>query len=310
LGDGVVCLEFCSKMNTIGSDVLRAVSDSLDMVSRSFVGLVIANEGENFSAGANLMEVLGAARAAQWDAIEAAVRNFQNVNMRLRYSDKPVVVAPHNMTLGGACEMAVHADLIHASPELYMGFVETGVGLIPAAGGCKEMVLRAADNAASDSDMALMPEVRKAFELIALAKVSGSALEARNMGLLRERDHFSMNPARRIEAAKQDVLAMAREGYRPPVPRKDIPVLGQPGLASLKLGLHLMHRAGYISDYDKIVGTQLARVLTGGCFLGVHRVSEQHLLDLEREAFLSLCGRAETQQRMEHMLKTGKPLRN
>jgi 3-hydroxyacyl-CoA dehydrogenase len=310
LGDGVACLEFHSKMNTIDAHVLRMADESIDEVERNFAGMVIANEGDNFSAGANLYEILVAAREARWDTIETMIREFQRVNMRLRYSDKPVVAAPHNLTLGGACEISVHADRIHASAELYMGFVETGVGLIPAAGGCKEMVMRAAEEAGSASDMDLMPRIRRVFELIAMARVSTSALDARQLGILRGSDHCSMNPAARIEDARQDVLALAREGYRPPVPRSDIPVLGQPGLATLKLGIHLMLRAGYISEYDAVIGRQLARVLTGGSFPGVQRVSEQHLLELEREAFLSLCGRPETQQRIEHMLKTGKPLRN
>jgi 3-hydroxyacyl-CoA dehydrogenase len=310
IGDGVACLQFHTKLNTIDGDILQMMKDSVEQVSRSFNGLVVANEAENFSAGANLVQVLQAAHTAQWDAIEKGIRDFQDANMRLRYSEKPVVVAPHNLTLGGGCEISLHATQIHASPELYMGFVETGVGLIPAAGGSKEMVLRAADDAGSATDMDLLPRVRKAFELIALARVSTSALEARNLGLLRDLDHISMNAAARIRSAKQDVLTLAREGYSPPIPRRDIPVLGEAGLATLKLGLHIMRRAGYISEYDKVIGTHLARVLTGGSFLGIHKVDEQYLLDLECEAFLSLCGNPETQQRMEHMLKTGKPLRN
>jgi 3-hydroxyacyl-CoA dehydrogenase len=310
IGDGVACLEFHTKMNTIDADVLCMVKDSIEAAGRSFVGLVIANDGANFSAGANLAQMLGAARNSQWNVIEKLIRDFQSANMMLRYSDIPVVAAPHKLALGGGCEIVVHADRIHASPELYIGFVETGVGLIPAAGGCKEMTLRAADAAVSASDMELLPRIRRVFELIAMARVSTSALDARNLGLLRESDHFSMNPDHRIEAAKQEVLAMARAGYRPPVPRGDIPVLGRPGFAELQLGLHMMQRAGYISEYDKVVGTQLAKVLTGGSFPGVEKVHEQHLLDLEREAFLSLCGRPETHQRIEHMLKTGKPLRN
>ncbi len=310
LQDGVACLEFRTKMNTVDANVLRLLQESLDEVSRNFVGLVIANEGEHFSAGANLYELLVAARSARWETIEKMVLEFQDVNMRLRYSDRPVVAAPHNLTLGGACEMSLHADRVHASAELYMGLVETGVGLIPAAGGCKEMVLRAVRDAVSASDAEMGPRIRNAFELIALAKVSTSAPHARELGLLRESDHYSMNPAARVVAAKEDVLALVREGYRPPVPPPGIAVLGQPGLATLKLGIHLMLRAGYISEYDAVIGTQLARVLTGGAFLNVHHVTEQHLLDLEREAFLSLCGRPETQQRIEHMLKTGKPLRN
>jgi 3-hydroxyacyl-CoA dehydrogenase len=254
--------------------------------------------------------MLEAARSSRWDEIEKLIRDFQDANMMLRYSDIPVVAAPHKLALGGGCEIVVHADRIHASPELYIGFVETGVGLIPAAGGCKEMTLRAADAAGSDSDMELLPRVRRTFELIATARVSTSALDARNLGLLRPSDNFSMNPDHRIEAARQEVLAMVRAGYRPPVPRSDIPVLGRPGLAEIELGLHMMQRAGYISEYDKVVGSHLARVLTGGSWPGVQRVSEQHLLDLEREAFLALCGRPETQQRIEYMLKTGKPLRN
>jgi 3-hydroxyacyl-CoA dehydrogenase len=310
LGDGVACLEFHTKMNSITADVIQMMNQSLEAVAANFEGMAIANEGENFSVGANLVEVLGAARAGKWDAIDRAIRAFQNVNMRLRYSEKPVVVAPHNMALGGGCEIALHGDQIHASAELYMGFVEVGVGLIPGAGGCKEMVLRAAEEAGSASDMALTPRVRKVFELIALAKVSTSALEARHFGLLSQKDHISMNAAHRIQRAKDDVLALAREGYRPPAPRRDIPVLGRPGLATLKLGLHMMERAGHISEYDKVIGTHLARVLTGGSFLGVGKVDEQHLLDLEREAFLSLCGQAKTQERMEYMLREGKPLRN
>jgi len=310
IGDGVACLEFHTKMNSIDASVLQMMHESLDEVSRNHAGLVIANEGESFSAGANLFEVLTAAKSGQWDAIDQAIRSFQNANMRLRYSVRPVVAAPHQRALGGGCEILVHCDQVHAAAELYAGFVEAGVGLIPAAGGCKEMVLRAADEAGSDSDMQLTPRIRRVFELIAMAKVSSSALEARRLGILRERDHITLNQDRRIQHAKQDVLTLTGEGYRPPFPRTDIPVLGQPGLAKLKLGLHLMERARYITEYDKAVGTKLAEVLTGGAFLGVHRVSEQHLLDLEREAFLSLCGQQKTQERMEYMLKEGKPLRN
>jgi 3-hydroxyacyl-CoA dehydrogenase len=308
IGDGVACLEFHTKMNTIDADVIRMMNDGLDEVSRNFEGMVIANDGANFSVGANLVEALGAAKNGQWEALGQGIRAFQDANMRLRYSEKPVVAAPHNMALGGGCEIIIHCDQVHAPAELYAGFVEVGVGLIPGAGGCKEMVLRAADSAASESD--LFPAIKKAFELIALAKVSGSAQEARESGILRDVDHVTLNRDHRIYHAKQDVRTLVREGYRAPIPRSDIPILGEPGLASLKLGLHMMERGGYITEYDKVVGTHLARILTGGAFLGVRRVSEQHLLDLEREAFLSLCGQAKTQERMEYMLKNGKPLRN
>jgi 3-hydroxyacyl-CoA dehydrogenase len=310
LGDGVACLEFHTKMNTIDGNVLQLMGVALDEVERNFVGMVIANEGANFSAGANLFEILKPAKTGQWNAIEQAIRTAQGLNMRLRYSTKPVVVAPHGLTLGGACEITMHGDLVRADSELYIGLVEMGVGLIPAAGGCKAFVMRAAEKAASGSDMDLFPRIREVFELIGMAKVSSSALEARHLGFLRREDRISLNGARRIQAAKEDVLALARDGYRPPSPRNDIPVLGEPGLTALKMGLHLMERGGYISAYDKVVGTHLARVITGGSHIAVSKVSEQYLLDLEREAFLSLCGQAKTQERMEYMLKEGKPLRN
>ncbi len=310
LGDGVACLEFHTKMNAIDRNVLQLMGVALDEVEHNFEGMVIANEGANFSAGANLLEILKSAQAGQWTAIDAGIRTAQSINTRLRYSTKPVVVAPHGLALGGACEITMHGDLVRADSELYTGLVEVGVGLIPAAGGCKALVMRAVERAGSDSDMDLLPRIREVFELIGMAKVSSSALEARHLGLLRREDKIIMNGARRIEAAKGDVLALARDGYRPPSPRNDIPILGEPGLAALKLGLHLMERGGYISEYDKVVGTHLARVLTGGSHIGMSRVSEQHLLDLEREAFLSLCGQTKTHERMEHMLKEGKPLRN
>ncbi len=309
LGDGVACFEFHTKMNTLDADVLELLNQSIDKVIESFVGLVIGNEGENFSAGANIMMMLGAAKESRWDVIDKAIRDFQGLTMRLRYCEKPVVPAPHGLTLGGGCEVALHGALIHASAELYMGLPEVGVGLIPAAGGCKEMVRRAAEAAGSAEYVALEPKIRDLFQLIGMAKVSTSATEARQFGLLRDYDHITMSAERRIQAAKDDVLALVREGYRPPIP-PEIPVLGRPGLASLKLGLHMMNRAGYISEYDKEVGTRLAEVLTGGCHLGIHIVSEQALLDLEREAFLSLCGQPKTQERMEYMLRNGKPLRN
>jgi 3-hydroxyacyl-CoA dehydrogenase len=309
LGDGVACLEFHSKMNSVDADVLAMMNHAIDKVVEEFEGMVLGNSGENFCAGANLMMILGAARQSNWSAVEQAIRGFQGVTMRMRYCEKPVVVAPHNMTLGGGCEIAIHGDLIHASPELYMGFAEAGVGLIPAAGGSKEMALRASE-AGGDSDIELEPRLRDIFRLIAMATISTSALEARHLGLLRDKDHIAMNAEHRIETAKQDVLALAREGYRPPG-HPQITVMGRPGLALLKLGIHSMHRAGYISDHDKVVATCLAEVLTGGdSLLGMSKVSEQYLLDLEREAFLSLCGQAKTQERMEYMLKNGKPLRN
>jgi 3-hydroxyacyl-CoA dehydrogenase len=296
IGDGVVCLEFHSKMNTIGEDTVRMIRTSIDETSRNYEALVIGNQGENFSAGANLMMVLMAAQEGEWDELEAAVRRFQDACMAIKYAPKPVVAAPFGMALGGGCEVVLHAARAQASAETYMGLVETGVGLIPAGGGCKEIVLRE-------------PDARTAFELIGYAKVSSSARHARELGLLREQDGISMNPQRLIGDAKAAALDLART-YSPGAPRHDIPVEGEPGFALLKIGLYMAREGGYLSEHDTVVGEKLAFVLSGGRLSGRQTVSEQYLLDLEREAFLSLCGLPKTQQRMQHMLRTGKPLRN
>jgi 3-hydroxyacyl-CoA dehydrogenase len=309
LGDGVACLEFHTKMNVIDADVLALMNQAVDRVLSAFAGLVIGNDGENFSAGADLRMILGAARESRWEVIEQAIRDFQSANLKLRYSPRPVVAAPHNLAIGGGCEIAIHAGLIHAAAELYMGFAEVGVGLIPAAGGTKEMALRASCGSGADQAFLLESRVREFFQLIGRAKISTSAREARQLGLLRESDHFTLNAAGRIQAAKDDVLALAREGYRPPSP-PGIMVLGRPGFATLQTELHNMERSGFLSAHDQEIGTKLAEVLTGGNFLSARTVTESYLLDLEREAFLSLVGREKTMARMEHMLKTGKPLRN
>jgi 3-hydroxyacyl-CoA dehydrogenase len=231
--------------------------------------------------------------------------------MSLRYSPKPVVVAPFQLVFGGGCEMVLHADRVRAAAETYIGLVEVGVGIIPAGGGTKEMLLRSLDSiprGVSDADP--FPFVKRAFETIALAKVATSAEEARAFGFLREEDSISMNPDRLIADAKKEVLVLASSGYVEPQQRTDILALGLPALATLKLGIHQMLRAGFISEHDAEIGQQLARVLTGGDLNHQTRVSEQYLLDLEREAFLSLIGKRKTQERVAHMLKTGKPLRN
>jgi len=310
LGDGVACLEFHSKMNAIGADTVQMMNFAIKEVSENFLGLVIGNQGENFSVGANLMLLLLEAQEENWDEIDLAVRAFQNANMQLRYSPKPVVAAPFRLSLGGGCEIPLHADRVRAAAELYIGAVETGVGLIPAGGGTKEFLIRCLDGAQGSKDVDLFPFVKRAFETIAMAKVSTSALDARKLGFLRPTDGITMNGDRLIEDAKQTVLAMAREGYTQPRPRTDIPALGQSALAALKLGIHMMKRAGYISEYDAHIGRKLAYVLTGGDLTHLTYVSEQYLLDLEREAFLSLCGERKTQERIQHTLKTGKPLRN
>jgi len=311
LGDGVACLEFHSKMNSIGGDTLQMLKTALNEVERNFAGLVVGNQGQNFSVGANLMLVLLGAQEEDWDELDLAIRAFQQATMSLRYSPRPVVVAPFQMTFGGGCEMTLHADRARAAAETYIGLVEVGVGLIPAGGGTKEMLVRALDSippGVTEADP--FPFVKRAFETIALAKVATSAAEAHSLGFLREEDSFSMNHERLIADAKQEVLALASTGYAQPRPRTDVLALGNSGLSTIKIGIHQMKRGGFISDHDAVIGEKLARILTGGDLNHETRVSEQYLLDLEREAFLSLCGMRPTQERIAHMLKTGKPLRN
>ena len=308
LGDGVACLEFHSKMNSIGGDTIAMMNYAIKEVDKNYEALVIGNHGENFSVGANIMMVLLAAQEGEWDEIGLGVRQFQNANMALRYSSKPVVTAPHGMALGGGCEVTMHGDKARAAAETYLGLVEVGVGLIPAGGGVKELVMRAVEGALPDED--LFPRIKKVSEAVATAKVSTSAFEAREIGFLRDTDHITMNRDRLIEDAKQTALALVQEGYEPSRPRADIPVLGEPALATIKLAVHMMVRGGFISEYDAHVATKLASIITGGNLTRKTLVSEQYLLDLEREAFVSLCGERKTQERIQHMLKTGKPLRN
>ncbi len=296
LGDGILCLEFHSKMNTLGEDAIQMIAAGIEEMGRGCEGLVVGNQGEHFSAGANLMMVLLASQEAEWDDLDFAVRRFQQANMALKYAPKPVVSAPFGMTLGGGCEVALHASRMQASAETYMGLVEVGVGLIPAGGGCKELVARGGD-------------LKAVFETIGFAKVSTSGANARELGLLRPSDGISMNPERLIADAKAEALSM-RASYAPGAPRQDIPVAGEAGFALLKMGVFLALEGGYISEYDAVIGEKLAHILSGGRLSGEQKVSEQYLLDLEREAFLSLCGNVKTQERMQHMLKTGKPLRN
>ena len=311
LGDGVAGLEFHSKMNSIGGDTLEMLKVALAEVEKNFVGLVVGNQGQHFSVGANLMLMLMEAQDENWEELDLIGRFFQSSVMSLRYSPKPVVVAPFQMVFGGGCEMVLHADRVRAAAETYIGLVEVGVGIIPAGCGTKEMLLRAMDSIPDGmKDADPFPFVKRAFETIALAKVATSGAEARDFGFLREEDSLSMNADRLIADAKREVLSLAASGYVQPQPRTDILALGNPALATLKLGVHLMKRAGYISDHDALIGEKLARILTGGDLNHATRVSEQYLLDLEREAFLSLIGTRKTQERIGHMLKTGKPLRN
>jgi len=296
VGDGVLCLEFHSKMNSIGDDTVAMIQAGIDETARNFTAMIVANQGENFSVGANLMLALLLAQEGEWDDLDGAIRRFQQANMAIKLAPRPVVAAPFGMTLGGGCEIAMHAARSQASAECYMGLVEVGVGLIPAGGGCKELLLRTGDP-------------KRAFELIGFAKVSTSAEDARSMGLLRPVDDVSMSGERLIADAKALALQLAPH-YVAPAPRTDIPVAGEAGVALLKVGIYMAKQGGYISEYDAIIGGKLANVLSGGRLTGEQKVSEQYLLDLEREAFLSLCGQAKTQERMQHMLKTGRPLRN
>lgn len=309
LGDGVLCLEFHSKMNTIGPDAVQMVYAALKTLNTDFDAMVIGNQGANFGAGANLMLLLLAIQESDWDEIHQAVRSFQNANMALKYAPKPVVAAPFGLTLGGATEVCLHSARVVAAGETYMGLVETGVGLVPAGGGTKEMLLRAMDLVPDDADP--FPYLKEVFMNIGTAKVSTSAADGGKLGYLCARDVVCMNRDRQIAMAKQVALDILKLGYRPGRVREDVPVFGTAAFSSMRHILHLMRRAEYISDHDLVVATQLARIFSGGAeFTGPQRVSEQFLLELEREAFVSLCGEKKTLERIQHTLKTGKPLRN
>lgn len=309
IGDGIACLEFHSLKQAIGADVVQMIDFAVSEVNANWQGLIIANEASNFCVGANLMMMLIEAQDENWDDLNLAVHQFQQAMMRLKYLPKPVVAAPFGLTLGGGAEVCFPADRIQAAAETYMGLVEVGVGLIPGGGGNKELLIRAIENVPGNIDERLDLFVRKAFEMIAMAKVSTSAKEARNNGFLRQADGISVNRDFLVHDAKQVALAMANSGY---IPRKEerISVIGEAGLATLKIGIYGMQLAGQISEHDAKIANHLARVLTGGSVARGTLVTEQYLLDLEREAFLSLIGEQKTQQRMQHMLTTGKPLRN
>jgi len=311
LGDGVACLEFHSKMNSIGADTVQMIRDSLKEVEERFDGLVIGNQSENFSVGANLMLMLFEIQDENWDDIEAIVKAFQDVLMAVKYFEKPIVAAPFGMTLAGGCEVCLACAKMRAAAETYMGLVEVGVGLIPAGGGTKEMLLRCTEGIPPGvADAELLPFVRKAFETVAMAKVGTSAKEAQQLGYMRMTDKVTINRDFLIHDAKRTVLDLVREGYRPPRPKKNIKVMGERGHALLQMGLFYMREGGYISQYDEHVAKKVAYIMSGGDLPDGTEVTEQYLLDLEREAFLSLCGEQKTQERMEYMLKKGKPLRN
>jgi 3-hydroxyacyl-CoA dehydrogenase len=309
IGDGVLALEFHSKMNAIGGDTMQMIRAGVKEAAANFAALVVGNDAQNFSVGANLMLLLLEAQEGNWDDIDLALRTFQDATQALRFADVPVIVAPAGMTLGGGCEILLHADRVQAAAESYIGLVEVGVGLIPAGGGTKEMVARAsADLPNLQAD--LLPYAQRVFETIGFAKVSTSAADARRLGFLTDADCVTMNRDRVLADAKALALERVREGYQRPVPRTAIPVGGETVLAALKLGVHLAWRAGRITDHDAVVGRALANVIAGGALPHQTTVGEQYLLDLEREAFLKLTGERKTLERIQHTLKTGKPLRN
>lgn len=308
LGDGILNLEFHTKMNTMGGEVVEGIHKAIGIAEKDFRGLVIANEGANFSAGANLAMVLMFAIEQEFDELDMMIRQFQATTMRARYSAIPVVVAPSGMALGGGCELSLHADKIQAHAETYIGLVEVGVGLIPGGGGTKELTVRVADSyELGDIEF---NRLQNAFMNIAMAKVSTSAYEAKDMDIIRESDEITINRNRLIADAKRSAIELAEAGYTQPKHRTDIKVQGKTALANFKAGIHGMRIGNYISDHDKKIAEKIAYVMSGGDLSYPQQVSEQYLLDLEREAFLSLCGERKTLERIQSILNTGKPLRN
>jgi 3-hydroxyacyl-CoA dehydrogenase len=308
IGDGVLNLEFHSKMNTLGAEVIEGINKSISLAEKEFEALVIANDAPNFSAGANLAMLLMFAIDQEYDEIDMMIRQFQNTMMRARYSSIPVVVAPTGLTLGGGCELTLHADHVQAHAETYIGLVEFGVGLIPAGGGTKEFTLRVSD-AMEDGDIQLN-SLKNAYMNIATAKVAISASEARAMGILRNKDAITMNRSRLIADAKEAAKLIVQKGYTQPKQRKDIKVLGKAALGMFYAGANSMMSGHYISAHDKLISEKLAYIMCGGDLSSPTLVSEQYLLDLEREAFLSLTGEKKTLERIQSILTTGKPLRN
>jgi 3-hydroxyacyl-CoA dehydrogenase len=318
LGDGVGCIEFHSKMNALGGDIVSMVTQSLKTggIGDQFEAFVISGESANFSVGANLMMLMLAIQEEEWDEVDLAIKQFQGMTQAIKFCSRPVVTASFGMCLGGGCEINLHSAARQPHAELYMGLVEVGVGLLPGGGGCKEMLLRALDNAKAirpegrGESVEMMEGMKRIFETIATAKVSTSAYEARTLGFLSPGDTISMNRERILTDAKERALELAKAGYVAPVPRMDIAAPGENVLATLKLGIHLMRQAEYISDHDVKVATRVAEVICGGNVSPGTPVSEQYILDLEREGFKSLCGEKKTQERIQYTLKTGKPLRN
>ncbi|MGA8855070.1 MAG: 3-hydroxyacyl-CoA dehydrogenase NAD-binding domain-containing protein [Christiangramia sp.] len=309
LGDGILNVEFRSKMNSIGGDVLDGINKAIDIAEKDYQGLVVANNGKNFSVGANIGMIFMMAVEQEYEELNMAIKYFQDTMMRMRYSSIPTVSAPHAMTLGGGCELSLHADKVVAAAETYIGLVEFGVGVIPGGGGTKEMTVRASETYQKD-DVELN-RLRENFLTIGMAKVSTSAYEAYDLGLLQKgKDIVVVNPDRQLAIAKKHALLMAENGYTQPIARRDVKVLGKQALGAFLVGTDQMAAGKYISEHDKKIANKLAYVMSGGDLSENQLVSEQYLLELEREAFLSLTGERKTLERLQHMLKKGKPLRN
>jgi 3-hydroxyacyl-CoA dehydrogenase len=322
LGEGVGCIEFHSKMNALGADIISLVTQSLKPggPGDNFDAFVISNDATNFSVGANLMLLLMSVQEEEWDDVDLAIRQFQGMTQAIKFSPKPVVSGPFGLCLGGGTEISLHAAARQPHSELYIGLVEVGVGLLPGGGGCKEMLLRAVDSAsvargkasaeALVGSVEMLEAMKKAFQTIATAAVATSAHQALGYGFLSHSDRITMNRERVVSDAKARALELARAGYEPPLPRSDIPAPGENLLAALKMGVHLMRQGDFITDYEVQLGGKIAEVLCGGTITPGTPVSEQYILDLEREGFKSLCGEKKTQERIQHTLKTGKTLRN
>ncbi len=309
LGDGVACVEFHTKMNVLDDDIFNIILEGLNRAETDFEGLVIGNDAENFSAGANLFMVVMAAQNGMWDMLNDVVKKMQDMNMRMRYFPKPVVVAPAGLALGGGAEIMMYGSRIVAAAELYTGLVEIGAGVIPAGGGTKEMVRRILNPGMRTANVEALPFLQRIFEQIGMAKVATSAEEARTMSILTPSDRVVLNRSHLLAEAKQEVLHMAACGYAPPLPEK-IYAAGRDAFAAMRVGVYMMKEGGYITEYENHIANKLAYVMTGGELSKPGWVAEQYILDLEREAFLSLCGEEKTQQRMWNILQTGKPLRN
>jgi 3-hydroxyacyl-CoA dehydrogenase len=309
IGDGVACVEFHTKMNALDEDIFNMIEQGLNRAETDFEGLVVSTDADNFSAGANLFMVVMGAQGQMWDQLDAAIRRMQSLNMRMRYFPRPVVVAPAGLALGGGAEIIMHGSRVVAAAELYTGLVELGAGVIPAGGGTKEMLRRILNPPMRTKNADPLPYLQRIFEQVGMAKVATSAGEARQMDILGPADRIVMNRDLLLAEAKKEVLNLVATGFHPPAPEK-IYAAGRDGLAALQVGIYMMKEGKYITEHESVIANKLANVMAGGCISQAAWVSEQYILDLEREAFLSLCGEEKTQQRMWNLLQTGKVLRN